>query len=115
MNASQLRNLTILFALSGSVIFDVPAVITALFIGVVTIFAYAHYVFTTAMDRHFMSPVEKRRLSHSKKEGSMFGRYVVRSISQCADDSFTFLRKILFVFHVRRVFHDPSGYRLCCL
>jgi hypothetical protein len=98
MNASQLFLLTILSALGGSVVFDVPAVITALIIGIITIFAYACYLFTVTMDRHFMSPVEKRRKSSHKKEGSMLGRYIVRSIDQRADDTFMFLRKMLTLF-----------------
>jgi hypothetical protein len=98
MTASQLFLLTILSALGGSIVFDVPAVNCALIIGVITIFAYACYRFTVTMDRHFMSPVEKRRKSSPKKEGSMFGRYILRSIDQRADDTFMFLRKMLTLF-----------------
>jgi hypothetical protein len=98
MTSSQLLLLAIVCALGGSIVFDVPAVIIALIIGVTTIFAYACHLFTVTHDRHFMSPVEKRRKSSPKKEGSMFGRYIVRSIDQRADDTFMFLRKMLCLF-----------------
>jgi hypothetical protein len=98
MTISKLFFLAIVCAFGGSVVLDVPAVITALIIGVITIFAYACHLFTSTMDRHFMSPVEKRRKSHPKKEGSMFGRYIVRCIDQRADDTFMFLRKMLSLF-----------------
>jgi hypothetical protein len=98
MNISKLFSLAILCAVGGSVVFDVPAIITALIIGVITIFAYACHLFTSTMDRYFMSPVEKRRKSRPEKEGSMFGRFIVRCIDKRADDTFMFLRKILSLF-----------------
>ena len=98
MTASQLFILAILSTWGGSVVFDVPAVNIGLIVGVITIFANACYLFTVTMDRHFMSPVEKRRKSSPKKEGSMFGRYILRSIDQHADDTFMFLRKMLTFF-----------------
>jgi hypothetical protein len=52
-------------------------------------------------DRQFKSPVEKHRDSSSNNKGSMLalGCYVVRSISQRANDSFKLLRKMLCRFY----------------
>jgi hypothetical protein len=99
MTSKQLFLLTTLSALWFSVAFDVPAVNAALIIGVITIFAYAWLRFTACVGRWLKSPVKKRRDNYSsKKEGSMFGRCIVRSIDQCADDTFMLLRKVLCIF-----------------
>jgi hypothetical protein len=98
MTASKLFLLTILSAVGASVVFDIPVVNAGLIIGVITIFAYPCYRLKVTFDSHFESPVEKRRKSSPKKEGSMLGRYIIRSIDQRADDTFMFIRKMLTLF-----------------